>query len=149
MDSFCGSEFWDSNYTWHTNDPDFTPCFQKTLLVWLPCGFLFLVSPCYVYHLASAESQPIKHTWLSITKSIIAVILVITSLVDLIWAVVDHTKGTPLFLADIFAPSFYFLAMIVATVLIQFCRKKGQRTSAILFIYWSLLTLAAIIILRS
>ncbi|CAG7836473.1 unnamed protein product [Allacma fusca] len=36
MDDFCGSTFWDLNRTWNTDDPDFTPCFEDTVLVWVP-----------------------------------------------------------------------------------------------------------------
>ena len=46
FDEFCGSKFWDSQVTWNTTDPDFTPCFEKTILVWTPAVvLLFLAIP--------------------------------------------------------------------------------------------------------
>jgi ATP-binding cassette subfamily C (CFTR/MRP) protein 1 len=42
---FCGGTFWDLNATWYTDDPDFTPCFHKTVLAWAPAAiFLFFAS---------------------------------------------------------------------------------------------------------
>ncbi|KAG1691092.1 Multidrug resistance-associated protein 1 [Nymphon striatum] len=35
----------DLNLTWHTENPDFTDCFQNTALVWIPVAFLFIVTP--------------------------------------------------------------------------------------------------------
>lgn len=38
---FCGSEFWNLTKLWQDSNPDFTPCFEQTALVWGPCGFLW------------------------------------------------------------------------------------------------------------
>ena len=32
LTTFCVSPLWDLNVTWYTEDPDFTPCFHKTVL---------------------------------------------------------------------------------------------------------------------
>ena len=50
--------------------PDFTKCFQDTVLVWIPCGFLLLVAPFYVYYLFTVKSRG-RHTWLNISKTVI------------------------------------------------------------------------------
>lgn len=34
----------DWNLTWYTDSPRFTPCFEETVLVWLPCSFLWIFS---------------------------------------------------------------------------------------------------------
>ena len=44
LTTFCISPIWDINLTWNTTDPDFTPCFHKTVLVYIPCGFLWIFS---------------------------------------------------------------------------------------------------------
>ncbi len=33
--------------TWNSTQPDLTTCFQSSVLVWIPCGFLWLVSLFY------------------------------------------------------------------------------------------------------
>ena len=44
LTTFCVTPLWDSNLTWYTDDPDFTPCFHKTILVYVPCLFLWLTA---------------------------------------------------------------------------------------------------------
>ena len=45
FEDFCGGELWDIDTIWHTEDPNFTLCFQHTVLAWIPCGFLILTTP--------------------------------------------------------------------------------------------------------
>ncbi|XP_011854633.1 PREDICTED: canalicular multispecific organic anion transporter 2-like [Mandrillus leucophaeus] len=56
MDTLCGSgelgsKFWDSNLSVHTDNPDLTPCFQNSLLAWVPCIYLWVALPCYLLYL--------------------------------------------------------------------------------------------------
>ncbi len=49
--------------------PDLPVCMQYTLLVWLPCGFLFIVAPFYFYILKnSREHKAITRNCLNISK---------------------------------------------------------------------------------
>jgi hypothetical protein len=41
----------DSNLTVYTNNPDLTPCFQNSLLAWVPCIYLWAALPCYLFYL--------------------------------------------------------------------------------------------------
>ncbi|KAI0216074.1 Multidrug resistance-associated protein 1 [Lamellibrachia satsuma] len=54
---FCGDlgPFWDSNLTWYTTNPDVTQCFQNTVLLWVPCGWLVLVAPFYMYYMSKVR----------------------------------------------------------------------------------------------
>ena len=40
---FCKGPFWNSTLTWHTNDPDITECFRDSILVGVPCAFLWII----------------------------------------------------------------------------------------------------------
>ena len=40
--NFCKGPFWNSTLSWHTNDPDLTECFRDTILVSVPCLFLWM-----------------------------------------------------------------------------------------------------------
>ncbi|KAI0230542.1 Multidrug resistance-associated protein 1 [Lamellibrachia satsuma] len=61
----------------------------------------------------------------------------------------EHGTGKPLHGATITAPCLRFLAMVLAMVFVQYCRKKGVRCSGVLCFYWFLHLLLAILILRS
>ena len=62
----------DSNVTWNTPSPDLTPCFQRTVLPWIPCVLLLVLSPLRLYGLSSQKSSKnapdSNHSWLSLTK---------------------------------------------------------------------------------
>ena len=45
---FCAGKFWDLSLTWDTTNPDFTPCFQQTVLAYLPAAVLLLLLPFQV-----------------------------------------------------------------------------------------------------
>ena len=35
------------NLTWYTEEADFSKCFHSTVLIYLPCGYLWLFLPFY------------------------------------------------------------------------------------------------------
>jgi len=54
-----------------TGFPDLTKCFQVTVLVWIPCGYLLTVAPFYIWSLVTSLRSYIRHTWLNVTKTVI------------------------------------------------------------------------------
>lgn len=46
----CGPEQ-DWNRTWSSPDPDFSACFHSSVLLLLPCCYLWLCAPVYLLHL--------------------------------------------------------------------------------------------------
>lgn len=65
---FCSDSLWDLNKTWYTDDPDFTDCFHQTVLVWVPCLFLWLMLLIQYYAIISSPHGLKKWTWLPLTK---------------------------------------------------------------------------------
>lgn len=41
----------DTNLSVYTDNPDLTPCFQNSLLAWVPCIYLWAALPCYLFYL--------------------------------------------------------------------------------------------------
>lgn len=41
----------DSNLSVYTDNPDLTPCFQNSLLAWVPCIYLWATLPFYLLYL--------------------------------------------------------------------------------------------------
>ncbi|XKL66874.1 hypothetical protein PGB90_010294 [Kerria lacca] len=64
----CNSKFWDLNTTWNTEYPDFTICFEKTILVWIPCAFLWICLPLEIYYLRHSKAFNIPFNLYNITK---------------------------------------------------------------------------------
>lgn len=106
----------DSALSWYTRNPDLTQCFQKTVLVWIPCWFLCLMIPLHIYLLRRSNSHNHKWTWNSLTKmvanssaayyfracfgywlavlQIVAVILVVVSMTDLTTELYKYSQGS-------------------------------------------------------
>lgn len=84
----------DLKETWYTNDPDFTTCFQKTALIWIPCAFLWLFSPLEIVYLRKSINRNISRGFLNVTKLILTAALIILSAVDLIISIVNHDNDS-------------------------------------------------------
>lgn len=60
----------DSNLSIYTDTPDFTPCFQNSLLAWIPCIYLWAALPCYLLYLRHHQHGYIVLTRLSKLKTV-------------------------------------------------------------------------------
>lgn len=58
----------DINITWNSDDPDFTPCFEKTVLVLIPCAFLWIFLPLEIYYLRRTKAYNIPFNLYNIVK---------------------------------------------------------------------------------
>ncbi|XP_035829327.1 canalicular multispecific organic anion transporter 1-like [Aplysia californica] len=55
FEEFCGGPLW--NETQFLGEwPEFTPCFRVTILIWLPCGYLWLLLPYFLYDVTKRDS---------------------------------------------------------------------------------------------
>lgn len=48
----------DTDLTWNGQWPQFTPCFQNTILLWIPCGFLWIAAPFYARQIRHHATKP-------------------------------------------------------------------------------------------
>ncbi|XP_067009700.2 multidrug resistance-associated protein 1 isoform X3 [Anabrus simplex] len=150
MDKFCGSKFWDLQVTWYTEDPDLTPCFQKTVLVWVPCAFLWIFSSLETYYILHSKSRNIPWNWLNISKLIITCLLIVLSAADLGQAIQQNNSGEmERYSVDYYVPVIKMVTFGLAAVLLWYNRKRGLRTSGLLFIFWLLLVLFGVVQYRA
>lgn len=75
--------FQDHNLTWHTENPDLTPCFEKTALVWTPCIYLWVASLLDAYYIFNSKERNIPWSVLNISKLIVTGLLIVLKFVDL------------------------------------------------------------------
>nr|CAD7452935.1 unnamed protein product [Timema tahoe] len=148
MDAFCGSTFWDANLTWYTEDPDLTPCFQKTVLIWLPCALLWGLSPLEAYYILGSRTRNIAWNSLNVTKLVITSSLIFLCASDLGFEISRGSQGFDVFSADYLAPLVKMASLALAAVLQYYNRTKGIRTSGILFLFWLLSALCGLIQFR-
>lgn len=90
--------------TWYTKDPDFTPCFEKTALVWFPCIFLWVFLASDIYYSVTSRAKDVPRSALSIAKYTIAVLLIVEEAVRLVFAVSRQDDGYIVYPVDIYTP---------------------------------------------
>ncbi|XP_033747011.1 canalicular multispecific organic anion transporter 2-like [Pecten maximus] len=126
--------------------PEFSECFQQTLLVWIPCGVLLLSFPFYLFYLHRQFSDKFVVTspccCFHVAKLLVNVLLVCVVLVELVYYTKVHEEFP---VAVIVACSLKMLAFIISGLLTHILRVKGTHTSGLLFLFWLLMVIAGII----
>ncbi|KAG9477059.1 hypothetical protein GDO78_002449 [Eleutherodactylus coqui] len=153
METFCsydGSDrFWDVNVTWHTENPDFTKCFQNTVLVWIPCIYLWLCFPFYFLYLQRHDQGYIRMSHLNKAKTAIGFLLWLVCWADLFYSFWERSQSIYRAPVYVVSPTVLGITMLLATFLIQYERIKGEQSSGVLLNFWIIALLCAIIIFRS
>ncbi|KAM9784084.1 multidrug resistance-associated protein 1 [Syngnathus typhle] len=154
LDRFCspdGSDrFWDWDRSWNTTNPDFTQCFQNTVLVWLPCSYLWLCVPFYLIYLRSHNQGYICMNHLNKAKTAFGFLLWIICWADVFYSFWERSYGSkvpaPVHLVS---PTILGFTMLLATLVIQYERLKGVQSSGVLLFFWLLALICATITFRS
>uniref|UniRef100_A0AAZ3PYL9 ATP-binding cassette, sub-family C (CFTR/MRP), member 3 n=1 Tax=Oncorhynchus tshawytscha TaxID=74940 RepID=A0AAZ3PYL9_ONCTS len=138
-----------ANQTLHTDSPDLPECFQLSVLSWLPCVYLWLACPPYLFYLQRNNKGYIMMSILNRVKTVFGLVLWIVCWTDLFGTFHELQQGDS-------KPPIYFvtplvvgMTMLLALFLIQFERLRGVQSSGILFIFWFLSVLCAIVPFRS
>uniref|UniRef100_A0AAZ3QTY5 ABC transmembrane type-1 domain-containing protein n=1 Tax=Oncorhynchus tshawytscha TaxID=74940 RepID=A0AAZ3QTY5_ONCTS len=125
----------DWNRTWHVGNPDLTQCFQNTVLVWVPCLYLWVCAPIYFLYLKSHDRGYICMTHLNRAKTAVGFLLWIVC-----WA------DAPVYLVS---PTMLGITMLLATLLTQYERLKGVQSSGVMLNFWLVAVLCATVTFRS
>uniref|UniRef100_A0A8C1S8U4 ABC-type glutathione-S-conjugate transporter n=1 Tax=Cyprinus carpio TaxID=7962 RepID=A0A8C1S8U4_CYPCA len=142
----CGT---DSNLTKHTDLPDLPACFQLSVLPWSPCIYLWLTSPFYILYLKRNNRGYIMMSILNRIKTVLGLILWIVCWTDLFSSFHEMSQNQskpPIYFVT---PLIVGMTMLLATFLIQYERLKGVQSSGVLFIFWTISVLCAIVPFRS
>ncbi|XP_056263509.1 multidrug resistance-associated protein 1 isoform X1 [Pseudoliparis swirei] len=154
LDTFCSLDssdpFWDWNRTWYTDNPDFTQCFQNTVLVWLPCLYLWICAPIYLVYLRSHDHGYICMSHINKARTAVGFLLWIICWSDVFFSFWEKSRGSsdpaPVLLVS---PTLLGFTMLLATFLIQYERMKGVQSSGVMLLYWMLALLCATVTFRS
>ena len=146
VNTFCVSTLWNTNLTWYPQNgqpPDFTPCFHKTVLVYLPSLFLFLLSPIeFVRNNAPGTGNPIPWASLNILKLILKLLLCCSAVFEeIVLALIVYNNKYPIVGADFVGPAVKLAAYILSIILMFQAKKSGIVTSPSQWFYWLLHTI--------
>uniref|UniRef100_A0A8D0A4J0 ATP-binding cassette, sub-family C (CFTR/MRP), member 3 n=1 Tax=Sander lucioperca TaxID=283035 RepID=A0A8D0A4J0_SANLU len=138
-----------ANQTFHTDRPDLPECFQLSVLSWLPCIYLWVVCPIYIFYLKRSNRDYIMMSIMNRIKTALGLLLSIVCWTDLFYTFHELRQGhsqPPIYLIT---PLVLGMTMLLATFLIQYERLRGVQSSGVLFIFWFLSVLCAIVPFRS
>ncbi|NXL86149.1 MRP3 protein, partial [Alectura lathami] len=141
--------FQDSNLSIHTNNPDLTPCFQNTILAWIPSIYLWTALPFYLLYLKHYKRGYIVLSMLSKFKTLFGVLLWCVSWADLFFSfheLLQNRTPPPVYFVT---PLIVGITVLLATLLIQYERLRGVQSSGVLIIFWFLSALCAVVPFRS
>ncbi|XP_022599128.1 canalicular multispecific organic anion transporter 2 isoform X2 [Seriola dumerili] len=151
MERLCGPQlpFWVANQTLHTDRPDLPECFQLSVLSWLPCIYLWAACPIYLFYLKRNNRGYIMMSILNRFKTVFGLMLWIVCWTDLFYTFHELRQGHSQPPIYFITPLVLGMTMLLATFLIQFERLRGVQSSGVLFIFWFLSVLCAIVPFRS
>nr|AYM45159.1 ATP-binding cassette subfamily C member 1 [Carassius auratus] len=153
IDNFCsldGSDpFWDWNRTWQTHNPDLTPCFQNTVLFWIPCLYLWLFAPFYILYLKRNDRGYICMTHLNRAKTVIGFTLWLICWADVFYSFWERSHGATVAPVYLVSPTMLGVTMLLATFLIQYERMKGVQSSGVMLNFWLITIVCATVTFRS
>ncbi|KAK0156266.1 Canalicular multispecific organic anion transporter 2 [Merluccius polli] len=138
-----------ANETIHTDRPDLPECFQLTVLSWLPCIYIWAVSPIYLFYLQRNNKGYIMMSIMNRFKTAFGFALWLVSWADLFYTFHELRQGVnqpPIYFVT---PLVVGMTMLLVTFLIQFERLRGMQSSGVLFIFWFLSLLCAMVPFRS
>nr|XP_045608210.1 multidrug resistance-associated protein 1-like isoform X2 [Procambarus clarkii] len=144
LHAFCGSQLWDTNLTWTAETPEFTSCFVRTILVWIPCGFLWVFAPLQTHYVLCSVDRHIPWTWLNISKLVGSALLLIIQFIDFFYAVHKWRIGEDVFCVDFITPLLIFASILFQAAWVLIEKKRGIQSSGYLFMFWLLVVVCAI-----
>ncbi|KAM3591495.1 uncharacterized protein V6R79_002723 [Siganus canaliculatus] len=151
MEKLCGPKlpFWVANQTLYTDRPDLPVCFQLSVLSWLPCVYLWVASLFYLFYLKRNNRGYIMMSIMNRFKTAFGLLLWIVCWTDLFYTFHEMRQGNTQPPIYFITPLVLGMTMLLATFLIQFERLRGVQSSGVLFIFWFLSVVCAIVPFRS
>ncbi|XP_040290619.1 canalicular multispecific organic anion transporter 1-like [Bufo bufo] len=144
LDDYCGSVFWNSSLL-ESPDPDLTICFQQTVLVWIPLIFFWLCAPWQLLNLCQSDKVKSPITKLYLTKQILTLLLLCTSIAGIGITISEHVDGQSSANSAKILPTVLYVnpALHAVTWILVLIVHHGRRhcvrtDTGALFIFWTL-----------
>ncbi|XP_064419000.1 canalicular multispecific organic anion transporter 1 [Latimeria chalumnae] len=144
LDRYCGSVFWNAS-SLDRPDPDLPVCFEQTVLVWVPLGFLWICTPWQLVKHCRRGHGESYFTKLYLAKQLLTALLFLASVAGLAITLAedygefrdptpDELNPTVLYVN----PSIYAATWLLVLSLHESARSCDGQESGFLFIFWIL-----------
>ncbi|ETE66837.1 Canalicular multispecific organic anion transporter 1, partial [Ophiophagus hannah] len=125
------------------NDADLPLCFEQTVLVWIPLGFLWLFGPRKLLPMCKSKLKKSSVTRLYLMKQVLTLLLLLMALTEVVFTIVEDSGKLqyPVFSNGIPAvlytnPVLYSVTWILVLLIHDSCRFTVCRDSGILFLFF-------------
>ncbi|GAV03417.1 hypothetical protein RvY_13843 [Ramazzottius varieornatus] len=151
-DRFCkaGDSFWDVATSWNTSHPEVSECFQQSVLVWLPCLFLWAMLPYQAYRVMSSRFRINRWSWISMAKTVLSLALAVLALVEMSYIAHQlNTVGLGTYPdVDLIAALIKAGTYMLSALYVSWDKHGARPSSGVLFFFWLLALIAHIVTLR-
>ncbi|XP_059174330.1 multidrug resistance-associated protein 1-like [Physella acuta] len=143
MEKLCGDDkLWDTDLTWSNSTwPQFTECFQDTVLTWAACGWLWLSAPFYAYHLLSIERKNRRLSVMFGLKLFFSLAIFVVN----IFEVFDGLQSHAFISANVLAPVTWMATMVLNCCFVYLEWTKYKVRSPVLFLFWTLTAVVSLV----
>ena len=130
MEDFCGGTLWNNSFTWNTEKPDFTPCFESTLFAWVPAAFLLIGIPFEIAAYKSSVDRHLPFGVFSVTKILMSLGMAACTVVEMLMlekdVAISHYVG----------PAVKMIAYLATAIMTVTSVRNGVITSGPQFVFW-------------
>ncbi|XP_026349643.2 ATP-binding cassette sub-family C member 2 [Ursus arctos] len=143
LEKFCNSTFWNSSLL-DSPEADLPLCFEQTVLVWIPLGFLWLLAPWQLLHVYRSKIEKSPITKLYLAKQVLVGFLLILAAIELALVLTEDSGQVTVPAIRYTNPSLY-LGTWLLVLLIQHSRLWCmQKDSWFLSLFWILSILCGV-----
>jgi len=128
MSEFCSGPLWNTTLTWESNQPDFTACFHKTVLIYFPCLLLWILAPVEGVINVYSTKRYIQFSWVNISKILLDFCLVATTTVEILyvnWLFKNPDVESSSQIADFVAAGLKLVTFCLDFALVLWAKKSG------------------------
>ncbi|XP_038183156.1 ATP-binding cassette sub-family C member 2 [Arvicola amphibius] len=137
MEEFCNSTFWNGSLL-NRPDADLTLCFEQTVFVWIPLGFLWLLAPWQLFSACRSRTKKSSITKFYLAKQVFVVFLLILAAIDLGLALTEDTGQAAIPPVRYTNPILYICTWLLVLVIQHSRQGCIQKNSWFLSIFWIL-----------
>ncbi|XP_040342070.1 ATP-binding cassette sub-family C member 2 isoform X4 [Herpailurus yagouaroundi] len=143
LEKFCNSTFWNSSFL-DSPEADLPLCFEQTVLVWIPLGFLWLLAPWQLLHVYRTKINRSSITKLYLAKQVLVGFLLILTAIELVLVLTEDSGQATVPAIRYTNPSLY-LGTWLLVLLFQHSRLWCvQKDSWFLSLFWILSVLCGV-----
>ena len=130
MKGLCGGALWNESFTLNADNPYLTPCFESTILAWVPAAFLLIGIPFEISAYQSSIDRHLPLSVLSMTKLLMSLGLAGVTVAELL--LLEESVSSWQYVG----PAVEMVAYLVTTIMTLGAMRNGVITSGPQFVFW-------------